>query len=75
MVIKELRQKNIQELIIKKDNEIITQIDTVTSKKITGSQASDVKVNLSMGNYEEVTLITRDEKTLIFKKIKKKRLR
>jgi hypothetical protein len=75
MVIKELRQKNVQELIIKKDEEIITQIDTVTSKKITGSQAADVKVNLSMGNYEEVTLTTRDEKTLIFKKIKKKRLR
>ena len=74
MVIKELRQKNVLELIIKKDGDIITQIDTITSKKITGSQAAEVKVNLGIGNYEEVTLVTRDEKTLTFKKTKMKRL-
>ena len=75
MVIKELRKDNIDELLIKKDGTIITQINTKSTKTLTGSLAANVKVNLGMGNYEEVTLITRDEKTLIFKKNKKNRLR
>lgn len=75
MVIKELRRNNVEELLIRKEGSIITHINTKDSKIITGKLAQEIMVKLGMGNYEEVTLNTRDEKTLIFKKNKKKRLR
>jgi len=75
MVIREIRNKNVKELIVKKNGDIITHIDSSSTKTITGKQSSDLKVAMGLKNYEEVTLTTRDDKTLIFKKTIKKRLR
>jgi hypothetical protein len=75
MVIKEIRNKNVKELTVKKNGDIITHIDSSSTKTITGKQSTDLKVAMGLKNYEEVTLTTRDDKTLIFKKTIKKRLR
>ncbi len=70
-VLKALSDKSIVELTIKKTNGGGIRIDTVKSGLITGEQAKEIKRILGLSNYEELTMSTRDNKTLHFKKIRK----
>jgi len=67
-VLEALRDKNIEELIIKKDGETILRIDSSMSSSITGEKAIQLRKILGLRNYEEIEISTRDEKTLKFKK-------
>ena len=76
MVLKEIRTSNVKELVIKKDSAgELTTLYKTTERIITGDEVNKVKNIFGLGNYEEVTLTTRNEKTIAFKKTKKKRLR
>jgi len=75
LVLKELKVSNVKELNIKKGNNGNFSISRTTERTITGDEANEVKRIFGLGNYEEVTLTTRDEKTIVFKNTKKKRLR
>jgi hypothetical protein len=76
LVLKEIRTSNVKELVIKKDyaGELTTLYRT-TERIITGEEVNKVKKIFGLGNYEELTLTTRNEKTIAFKKTKKERLR
>lgn len=67
-VLEELRNENIQELIIKKNGNEIIRIDKSHNSIIIGEKAKQIKQILGLKNYEEVEISTRDEKTLSFKK-------
>ena len=71
-VLEELRNENIQELTIKKNGKIIERIDTTNGGIITGEKAKEIKRLLGLKNYEDIEFSTRDEKTLSFKKKRKK---
>jgi hypothetical protein len=76
LVLKEIRTSNVKELVIKMDNDgEITSLYKTTERIISGDEVQKVKKIFGLGNYEEVTLTTRNEKTIAFKKIKKNRLR
>lgn len=76
MVLKEIRSSNVKELNIKKDNDgNLSSIYKTTERIISGNDVNEVKKIFGLGNYEEVTLTTRNEKTIVFKKTKKQRLR
>lgn len=70
-VLKALTDSRIVELNIKKKDNGDIRIDTVKSGIITGEQAMEIKRILGLGNYEELTMSTRDKKTLHFKKTNK----
>ena len=67
-----LRNKNIQELTIKKNGKDIVKIDASSDGIISGEKAKEIKRILGLKNYEEIQISTRDEKTLQFKKKSKK---
>lgn len=71
LVLKELRKKNIKELRIVIQSERIVRIDSQTKQTITDDQAEEVKKILRMKNYEEVTISTRDNRTINFNRTKK----
>ncbi len=71
-VLKEIRNRNINEIFITKKGTHITKIEASTGGVITGEQAKEVRRVLGLRNYEEIKICTRDEKTLIFKSTKKK---
>ena len=71
-VLKELRNKNITNLKITLKNGAPIRIDTEESKTVTGEKARDIRKALGLRNYEEVSISTRDEITLQFKKTRKK---
>jgi hypothetical protein len=75
LVLKEIRTSNVKELVIKKDyaGELTTLYRT-TERIIIGEEVNKVKKIFGLGNYEELTLTTRNEKTIAFKKTKKERL-
>ena len=75
LVLKEIRTSNVKELYIKKGNDGQFRIDITTERIVTGDEVAELKKIFGLGNYEEVTLVTRDEKTVVFKNTKKKRLR
>ena len=76
MVLKEIRTSNVKELVIKKDSAgELTTLYKITERIITGEEVNKIKNIFGLGNYEEVTLTTRNEKTITFKKTKKKRFR
>ena len=75
LVLKEIRTSNVKELYIKKGNDGQFRIDITTERIVTGDEVAELKKIFGLGNYEEVTLVTRDEKTIVFKNTKKKRLR
>lgn len=75
LVLKEMKISNVKELNIKKGENGTFSISRTTERTITGEEASEVRRIFGLGNYEEVNLITRDEKTIVFKNTKKKRLR
>jgi len=71
LVLKELRKKNIKELRIVIQSEKIVRIDSQTKQTITDDQAEEVKRILHMKNYEEVTISTRDNRTINFNRTHK----
>jgi len=71
LVLKELRKKNVKELRIVIQSEKIVRIDSQTKQTITDEQAEEVKRILRMKNYEEVTISTRDNRTINFNRTNK----
>lgn len=71
IVIKELRKKNIKEIRVLVQSEKIIRIDCETQLTITDEQASEIKKMLRMKNYEEVTISTRDNRTINFNRTNK----
>lgn len=71
IVLKELRKKNVRELRIIIQSEKIMRIDSQTQKTITDEQAEEIKQILHLKNYEEVTISTRDNRTINFFKTNK----
>jgi hypothetical protein len=71
IVLKELRKKNIKELRIVVQSEKIVRMDSQIQETITKEDADEVKRILQMKNYEEVTINTRDNRTISFKRTKK----
>jgi hypothetical protein len=70
-VLQELRTKNIKELRIVVQSEKIVRIDSRSDQALTGAAADEIKKILRMKNYEEVSISTRDNKTLSFSRTKK----
>jgi hypothetical protein len=70
-VLQALNNKNIVELNIKKRENGRIRIDTITMGVINGEKAKEIRRILGLGNYEEIEMSTRDQKTLQFKKTKK----
>ena len=70
-VVQELRTKNIKELRIVVQSEKIVRVDSKSDQTLTGEMADEIKKILQMKNYEEVSISTRDNKTLSFNRIKK----
>lgn len=71
-VLKEIRNKNVHEIIIAKKGAEITKIEASKGGVITGEQAKEIRTILGLRNYEEIKISTRDEKTLTFKSTRKK---
>lgn len=71
-VIRELRRKNISNLNIVVRSERIIRIDSETQQTLVGDQAEEIKKLFLLKNYEEVSISTRDSKTLTFQKKNKK---
>ena len=72
-VLREMRNKNVQEINIKRTGKQSLKITATKTGIIKEDKAEQVKMILGMGNYESVTLHTIDEKTLSFKKTKIKK--
>jgi hypothetical protein len=70
-VLQELRTKNIKELRILVQSEKIVRIDSKSDQALKGAAADEIKKILRMKNYEEVSISTRDNKTLSFSRTKK----
>ena len=71
-ILKELRNDNIRELSIKKNGGKIIRVDTGSESVISGDKAKEIKRILGLRNYDEITLSTRDENNISFKKRTKK---
>jgi hypothetical protein len=71
-VLQELKKKNLKELTIDLKDGRVTKIKSRSDGTITGEQARQIREILELKNYESITLDTMDEKSLFFKKIKKK---
>jgi len=70
-VLKELRNKNIKKIRILVQSAKIVRIDSKSKESITEEQTEKIKKILRMKNYEEVSISTRDNKTLTFNRTKK----
>lgn len=71
-VLRELHNKNVSKLEITLRDGKLIRIDSQEIKTVTGEKAREIRRVLGLRNYEEVTLNTRDESILHFKKIRKK---
>jgi hypothetical protein len=71
LVLKELRKKNIKEIRILIQSEKIMRVDTQIQQTFTDEQAEQVKKILHLKNYEEVTISTRDNRTITFNRTTK----
>jgi hypothetical protein len=69
-VLKALRRNNTSITIKKLGDEIIKIVSTKEGT-ISDAKAKEIRQILGLGNYEEITISTRDNKTLTFKKTKK----
>jgi hypothetical protein len=69
-VLKALRQKNTSIMIKKKQGEIV-KMESSTDGIFSDNDAVKIRELLGIGNYEQITISTRDEKTLTFNKVKK----
>jgi hypothetical protein len=70
-VLKALRKKNTSITIKKREGEIVNIVST-NEGTISDARAKEIREILGLRNYEEITISTRDDKTLTFKKTKKK---
>jgi hypothetical protein len=70
-LLREIRNKNIDEIIISLKEGKMLSIKSAMRGTITGEQARMVQRTLGIRNYEEITVRTMDEKSLSFKHIKK----
>ena len=75
IVLRELRNKNIDTLAIELKNGEVVEIKTSRSGVLTERQAEEIKTLLALGNYEGINLHTRDKKTIVFNRTKKKMIR
>jgi hypothetical protein len=73
-VLKALRKNNTSITIKKQDGKIV-KIESTNAGTISDAKAKEIKEILGLRNYEEITISTRNDKTLTFKKTKKERLR
>jgi hypothetical protein len=71
-VLREVRNKNVHQITIELSDGKIKKVESTKNGTISGEQAKQIREILGLKNYEKITLDTRDEKTLIFKKTKKK---
>lgn len=71
-VLKELRNKNVNEIVIKRHGNNDIRIESSRNGVVTGEEMKEIRRILGLHNYEEIKLSTRDEKTLNFKRTKKK---
>ena len=72
-VLKELRNRNISEIVIKRvGKDGVLKIESSKNGIISGNEMKQIRRILGLRNYEEIKISTRDEKTLIFKKTIKK---
>ncbi|TRZ77544.1 MAG: hypothetical protein D4R94_02660 [Chitinophagaceae bacterium] len=71
LVLKEIRKKNIKEIRILIQSEKIMRVDTQVQQTFTDEQAEQVKKILHLKNYEEVTVSTRDNRTITFNRTTK----
>lgn len=69
-VLKALRQKNTSIMIKKQQGEIV-RMESSTDGIFSDNDAVKIRELLGIGNYEQITISTRDEKTLTFNKVKK----
>jgi hypothetical protein len=70
-VLRELRTSNVREINITLSQGEVKRIESTKSGTISSEQAREIKRILGLQNYERITLDTRDEKTLSFKKTSK----
>ncbi|MEX0595547.1 MAG: hypothetical protein WD512_03525 [Candidatus Paceibacterota bacterium] len=69
-VLKALRMNNTSITIKKQDGKIVNIVST-NEGTISDTKAKEIREILGLRNYEEITISTRDDKTLTFKKTKK----
>ncbi len=70
-VLKALKGKNVHELQIKFLNGEVDRIDSKTIETFGGEKAKRLRLAIGLGQYEEITLSTRDAQSITFKKVKK----
>lgn len=69
-----LKEKNVQELIIRLTNGDVERIDSKTIETFGGERAKKLRLAIGLGQYEEISLSTRDSGSITFKKTKKQLL-
>jgi hypothetical protein len=74
-VLREMRNKNVHEITITMKDGKPQRIDAQKNGQLAGAEADRVRQLLALKNYESITLNTRDEKTLMFKKTTKQILK
>lgn len=70
MLLKDIRNNNIKELLIKKSGKDIIRIETTMSGNIPNEQTEVIKHILGLNNYDQITLSTIDEKRMDYKRIR-----
>lgn len=70
-VLREMRRKNIKEIVIYNNDKQERRIESSKTGVLTKKDAEDVKKILGLTNYERITIETMDEKSLSFKKTRK----
>lgn len=71
-VLQELKNKNVRQITVTMQNGKVENIESTKTGIIKGSDANKIKEILGLRNYERILLDTVDEKTLSFRKTKKK---
>ncbi len=70
-VLREMRRKNIKEIVIHNNNQPERRIESSKTGVLTKKEAEEIKKILGLKNYERITIDTIDEKSLSFKKTRK----
>ncbi len=71
-VIREMRQKNVKEIVIYNNNQQTRWIESSKTGVLTKKEAEEVRKILGLTNYERITIETIDKESLSFKKTRKK---
>ena len=67
-VLKEMKNKNVKEISIVMNNGSVQKIKSTKDGMITGAKADEIRKILGLKNYQQITIDTRDETTIAFKK-------